>query len=119
MSYLSRLVAQPGVDIPALVLAAGSNGLAGDLSQQPVIDETARTAYAERARELTQAVADADADLALAERARLELDPLVDELERASGLNSRTPHVRRRRRTGPGCRAQSGHAHLRRDRRQP
>lgn len=90
MRYLAELLTRPGRPVPALALA--SRGLAPrSPSRQDVLDADAREAYAARARELAADVAEAEADndIARAERLRLELDALVDELESATGLRGR------------------------------
>jgi hypothetical protein len=103
---IARLLARPGQGIPALDLAttasargtqAGSqqsSGPPGDLGE--VVDARARKEYRQRLVDLDEEIADADAaaDLARGERARVERDFLVDELTSAYGLGGRV------RRTG-------------------
>jgi hypothetical protein len=83
-------------DLAALLRAAGREVHAMDIagatvdagSTGAVIDATARRAYEARVRELHAEVDDADAnhDRGRAERARVELDAVVDELTAALGL---------------------------------
>jgi tetratricopeptide (TPR) repeat protein len=95
MTYLARLLTNPGHSIPALQLASHSS-LAGPAlatsAQQPVIDEQARAAYRRRAEELALELVEAEreADLGRTERLRAELDALVDELDRVSARGGRT-----------------------------
>ncbi|CAN5509194.1 hypothetical protein BH20ACT2_BH20ACT2_07720 [soil metagenome] len=91
MDHLALLLTRPGVDVPALTLAGGGDGLADGSTRQPLLDDTARAAYSRRVRELTADLdeAEANADLARAERLRLELDALCDELRRAAGFGGR------------------------------
>lgn len=105
MGYLAELVAHPGRPVSADVLAGadpGNMGAAG--SRQELLDRQARDAYAARARELAAelAGAEADNDLGRAERLRVQLDALVEQLEAAAGLGGRPrvfPHQRERART--------------------
>ncbi|MGH9214570.1 MAG: AAA family ATPase [Acidimicrobiales bacterium] len=90
MRYLAELLTRPRQSIPALSLA--SQGMtAGSPNRQELLDDKARAAYAARARELTSELAEAEAnnDLVRAEKIRVELDALVDELEAATGLGGR------------------------------
>jgi tetratricopeptide (TPR) repeat protein len=99
MSYLARLLTNPGRTIPALELAAHA---AADVSlasatlaastHQPVIDDQARAAYRRRADELAHDLAEAEgaADLARVERLRAEFAALVEELERVTAKGGRT-----------------------------
>jgi hypothetical protein len=93
MTYLAELLAHPGLRIPAVTLAA-MGGEPGQHRPQDLLDDRARDAYAARARELASDVAEAesDNDLHRAERLRIELDALVDELESATGLGGRSRH---------------------------
>jgi len=90
LSYLAELVTHPRTVVPALVLVGGAPGPAG-AAHHELIDPAARTAYTDRARVLAAeiAAADADHDLARAERLRLELDFLVDQLSAGTGLGGR------------------------------
>jgi hypothetical protein len=88
--YLADLLTTPGRSVPALALASG--GTVPSPSRQFVLDDEARAAYAARARELSGdlAEAEADNDLARAEKLRVELDALVDQVESATGLRGRS-----------------------------
>src|SRR5690606_33603171 len=91
MRYLATLLTRPGEDIPALSLASGGQPVT-DAAPQPVLDGAARSAYAARARELATEVAEAqaNADIGRAEKLRLELDALVDQLQSTAGLGGRS-----------------------------
>ena len=88
MVYLAELVAHPAQPISALTLAGG--GSPGE-PRHEVIDHQARDAYAVRARELAGELAEAEAhnDLGRAERLRIELDAVVEQIEAATGLGGR------------------------------
>ncbi|HEY7483642.1 MAG TPA: AAA family ATPase [Streptosporangiaceae bacterium] len=95
MTYLARLLTNPGQEISALELAVDATSPVASLTastHQPMIDDQARAAYRRRAAELTDELAEAErnADLARAERLRAELEALVDELERVSAKGGRT-----------------------------
>jgi hypothetical protein len=88
-SDLARLLQRPGVEVHCLELAdrpAETTGMA------PVLDERARREIQARARHLQQEIDDADRahDLARAERAREELDQIVELLAGAFGLGGRS-----------------------------
>jgi tetratricopeptide (TPR) repeat protein len=104
MSYLARLLAHPRQPIDALALAGGSEASLSEPTRQAVLDEQARQAYADRARELIAELdrARQDADIGRAERLRFELDALAAELDRAAGLRGRTRDF-----AGPGERART------------
>jgi tetratricopeptide (TPR) repeat protein len=93
MRYLSDLLTNPGQRIPAVTLAERGTD-AGQPQRHEILDEQARSAYAARARELAADLAEAEGanDLHRAERLRLELDTLVDQLEAATGLGGRPRH---------------------------
>ena len=85
---LARLLAQPGVEVHCLELAdRPAEVSSGDV----VLDDRARREIRARAVELQREIDDADAahDLGRAERAREELDRLVDSLAGAIGLGGR------------------------------
>lgn len=103
MSDLAALLAQPGRDLAALDLAAGTQpgarqptiasaaasanlGRPGDLG--PTLDAQARAAYTARIRELQSDLDEADAagDVSRGTRAQDELDVLTRELSTAYGL---------------------------------
>jgi hypothetical protein len=104
MAYLAELMAHPGEPISAVTLTGRDRtGAANGQTRQEVIDRQARDAYAARARELAAdlAEAEADNDLGRAERLRMELDALVEQLEATTGLGGRaraftTEHERAR-----------------------
>jgi hypothetical protein len=94
LSYLAVLLANPGSEIAAIELAAGS-GLAdappAGGSVQPVLDTRAKQAYQEQLSTLKAEVDEHEAnnDLERAERARSERDWLISELAAAAGLAGR------------------------------
>jgi hypothetical protein len=89
MAYLAELVAHPAQPISALTLAGGG-GPPGE-SRHEIIDRRARDAYVQRARELADdlAEAEADNDLGRIDRLRIELDAVVAQIEEATGLGGR------------------------------
>jgi hypothetical protein len=101
MADLARLLATPGREVHCLELAG--SGLAEDGTGE-VLDATARRAYEERLRELQADLDDAEDahDRARAERARADIDTLVDHLTAALGLGGRS-----RRAAGAAERARS------------
>jgi tetratricopeptide (TPR) repeat protein len=86
---LARLLAQPGVPVHAIELA---DRVAPAHDDEPVLDARARREMEGRIRELQQELDAAEQahDLGRAERARAELERLVDELARSLGLGGRT-----------------------------
>jgi hypothetical protein len=92
MRYLAQLIERAGTPIAALELASGHALAARGATAQPLLDAEARSAYRRRVGELEAEVDDADAsaDPERAARARAELDRLVDELARCSGLAGRS-----------------------------
>ena len=98
---ISRLLAQP--DEPFHCLELSGAPLSRDAPDQ-ILDERARREYRRRIEELQQELeqAEADHDPARAEPARHELDTLIDELARATGL-----HGRSRKMANPAERARS------------
>ena len=91
MEYLAQLLAQPGMQIRAVDLAS-EHGFAPLASVHAVLDDTAIAAYRRRAAALQSEIDEADhyADLERAARARFELDGIVDELTRVTGLAGRS-----------------------------
>jgi tetratricopeptide (TPR) repeat protein len=91
MAYIARLVASPGTAVPAVLLASGGDAAAAETLPHLVLDGAARTAYADRVRELSAEVeeARAHADVVRAERLQVELEALLAELGRATGLGGR------------------------------
>ena len=85
---LAQLLARPGTEMHCLELADRPAEPGGDV---PVLDERARRELKERVRDLQQDIDDADAarDTGRAERAREELDQIVEHLSGALGLGGR------------------------------
>lgn len=93
MTYLADLLTHPGHDIPAVTLA----GQAADPTRSrrhELLDDDARQAYAARARDLADDLAEAEAanDIHRVEQLRAELDALIEQIEAATGLNGRPRH---------------------------
>lgn len=90
MDDLATLIGSPGREFACLELAGSALADAG--SADPVIDETARREYETRIRDLQEEIDEHEAsnDVARAERARHELDAIVDHLTEALGLGGRT-----------------------------
>lgn len=84
---VSRLLARPGAEIHCLELADRP----GDGGADSVLDDRARREIQARVRELQREIDEADAanDLGRAERAREELDRIVELLSGALGLRGR------------------------------
>jgi tetratricopeptide (TPR) repeat protein len=82
LHYLSLLLERPGQDIPAFELS----GQAILETRQDLLDDPAVAAFRARVRELDSAInaADSNADLAAAERLRLERDALTGSLDLGS-----------------------------------
>nr|QEO73677.1 hypothetical protein [uncultured bacterium] len=92
MRYLARLVAQPGVEVPALELVGGQ-----DSGNQSVMDSSARAAYLSRIRDLrAQLEENPTAQL------EAELEALLSHLERETGFGGRTRNF-----AGPAERART------------
>ncbi len=105
MDDLAVLLARPGREVHCLELAAAGTE---EPPAGPSIDETARRRYEARVRELQAEIDEADDanDLGRADRARVELDALVDHLTAALGLGGRT-----RKQGGTAARARSAVTH--------
>jgi hypothetical protein len=88
MAMLAVLVASPGQDVTVGELT----GAPAEASDQPVLDEQTRQQVRRRLLDLQADIddADADADIERASRLRAELDALVDELTRTTGLGGRS-----------------------------
>ena len=87
LGQLARLLATPGVEVTAVELAGGPGApVASDLG--PALDAQAKQAYRRRLLELQAEIDDAATanDPVRGERAQVEIDALVHELERAVGL---------------------------------
>lgn len=93
MGQLAQLLAAPGTELAAVDLAgagaADAVPLASDLG--PALDARAKREYRQRITELRTEIDEADAhhDLARAEKHRVEMEALIDELKRAVGLGGR------------------------------
>jgi len=90
MTYLRRLLAQPGVPFAAAELAGGGDEVI-DVSDQAILDDRARASYRNRIVDLEADLAEAEAfaDVEREAQLRHELDLLLDELGRATGLGGR------------------------------
>jgi hypothetical protein len=90
---LAELVARPHRELHVLELAAAIEGtpVAIPAGNDPLLDASARRAYEDRIVALRTALDDADAtgDAHASDEAQAELDALVVELERATGLGGR------------------------------
>jgi TolB-like protein len=88
-SDLARLLDRPGIELHCLELADRPSETVG---YAPQLDERARREIQARARELQHEIDDADAkhDLARAQRAREELDQIVELISGALGLGGRS-----------------------------
>src|SRR5436305_4013638 len=86
---LSRLMERPGRELPVLDLAELRGGDAD--RPEAVLDGTARRAFRNRIVELEADLNEADlfGDVERSARTRAELDAVVDELTRATGLAGR------------------------------
>ena len=87
MADLARLLAAPGQEVHCLDLVGGVD----EHDTGEVVDAAARRAYEQRVRDLQAEIDEADAthDRGRAERARVEMDALVDQLTAALGLGGR------------------------------
>jgi hypothetical protein len=89
LTDIARLLASPDREVHCLELMGASveQGGTGE-----VLDAAARRSYEDRIRDLQEEVDDAEADhdLARADRAQAELDLLVDQLAAALGLGGRS-----------------------------
>jgi tetratricopeptide (TPR) repeat protein len=86
---LARLLAQPGESLHCLEL---SGAAATEEASHEVLDEQARREYRRRIEELQQELEQAEAnnDPARSEPARRELDALIEQLAKATGLGGRS-----------------------------
>jgi hypothetical protein len=91
MDYLAALIAHPGVEIAAVELVSRV-AVSRTECQQFVLDDATKAAYRRRVDDLRAEIDDADdcADIARSSNARYELDLLLEELRRATGLGGRT-----------------------------
>lgn len=88
---IHRLVGAPDTEIHALELMGGTGGTLTAVGTQTVLDEKAKRGYRARLAEIELEIDDADrcADLARSERAQLERDALIAELQHAVGFGGR------------------------------
>jgi hypothetical protein len=88
LADIARLLATPGAEVHCIELAGV---VVEDRSSGEVIDARARREYEQRVRDLQAEIdgAEADADYHRADRARAELDAIVDHLTAALGLGGR------------------------------
>jgi tetratricopeptide (TPR) repeat protein len=88
-SDLAKLLQRPGIEMHCLELSERPAETGGDAA---ILDERARREVQARARELQREIDEADTmhDLARSERAREELDRLVELLSGALGLGGRS-----------------------------
>jgi hypothetical protein len=86
LSYLAKLLANPGREIHVLELVGSDTGLASDAG--PLLDAQARRAYHRRLEELNAELAEAERanDIGAATRCSEEIEFLQDELRRGQGL---------------------------------
>ncbi|MCW3038903.1 MAG: hypothetical protein JWM31_808 [Solirubrobacterales bacterium] len=104
MRHLAVLLAYPGVEVPAVELAAGVGGIPLPVAREdglsvradaggsgPRLDLAAKAAYRERIEELREDIEEAERfnDPERAATAREELDAIVGELSAAVGLGGR------------------------------
>jgi hypothetical protein len=90
--YLAELTNNPGTAISSVALMSSHGDAALAPRREPVIDDLAKARYRSRILELRAEIDDADhcADLERASRARLEMDELIEQLSRATGLHGAT-----------------------------
>jgi hypothetical protein len=93
LHHLRTLLEHPGVEVPALTLAADGMALAGT-GESALLDEQAVRDYRRRITDLQDDLAEATAnnDLERASRAEAELDALVTQLAAATGFAGRPRH---------------------------
>ena len=93
LHHLRTLLEHPGVEVPALTLAAGDHALAGT-REGAMLDEQAVHEYRQRITDLQDDLAEATAnnDYERASRVEAELDALVTQLAAATGLGGRPRH---------------------------
>lgn len=92
MGYLAELVANPGVEIAATDLVSAH--AIRESRSDDVLDQQAMTAYRARVSELQRMLEEADdsGDDARSGRAQAELDMLLGELRRATGMGGTARH---------------------------
>lgn len=96
MRHLAVLLANPGVEIPAVDLAAGpalaGTAPAGDATGQPVLDELAKRKYKQRLSQLQAEIEELESasETERAAAVRSERDWLIAELASATGMGGRS-----------------------------
>jgi hypothetical protein len=88
MADLAVLLARPGVEVHVAELVGAASALGPSGSAQPVLDETALSAYRKRLRDLAAEEDDADTtgDSARSARARQEREAIADQLAADLGI---------------------------------
>jgi tetratricopeptide (TPR) repeat protein len=96
---IARLLATPGVEVPAAALVGEPAGAEATMGADPVLDDAARRSYRRRLDELATAVTAAEAagDAERSDRLQAEREELVAALSAAYGLGGRS------RRLGDGA----------------
>jgi hypothetical protein len=91
LHHLQVLLARPGVEIPAVTLAAADHSMAGS-SEATILDDRAMREYRQRIIDLHEDIDEATTnnDIERAARAEAELDALVAELASATGVGGRS-----------------------------
>ncbi len=95
LRHLATLVANPGVDIPAVQLVGPTRRSSGpEPGRQPVLDQEALRQYRSRLRTLADDIREADlrGDGERAAELQSEADWLLHEVEAATGLGGRPRH---------------------------
>lgn len=92
IGYLAELMANPGRAIRAVDLVGGHTALVDGCKPAELLDPIAKAAYRAKIGELRAEIEDAEscADIGRAAIARDQLDQLIVELERATGLGGRS-----------------------------
>jgi hypothetical protein len=93
LQHLARLLAAGGAEVHVLELSSPIGDHPRERqSRQPLLDETAKAAYRERISDLREDLQEAEDnnDIERADRIRVELDLIVDELRRAVGLGGQS-----------------------------
>ncbi len=92
--YISRLLAEPGRDVPAVTLLAAATGIDPRVatgSSGPILPDDTRAKYRTQYNELQEELQNAkeNNDLGRIERAQDQMDALGTEIARATGLGGR------------------------------
>ncbi len=93
LHHLRALLERPGIEIPALTLAAADHGLAGSVNGT-ILDPQAMRAYRQRITDLDEDIDEAAAnnDIERSATAQAERDTLIEELAAATGVGGRSRH---------------------------